>query len=125
MRASLVLLCVVGVIGPALAQSNYAGVPGTVTHSQSLPVAGAMVQFKALGTGAIRVVTTNDQGLFYAPALLPDDYELSTNASGFAPVTQSLRLEVGEKLAIEIPLKVSAVHDGVQVTASAAVHEPR
>src|SRR4030081_3275096 len=121
MRASFVLLCVVGLIGPALAQSNYAVVTGTVTDSQSLPVAGAMVQFKALGTGAIRVITTSDQGLFYAPALLPDDYELSTNASGFAAVTQSLRLEVGEKLAIEIPLKVSAVHEGVQVNASAEV----
>src|ERR1700687_1633233 len=121
MRASFVLLCVVGLIGPALAQSNYAVVTGTVTDSQSLPVAGAMVQFKALGTGAIRVVTTNDQGVFYAPALLPDDYELSTKASGFAAVTQSLRLEVGQKLAIEIPLKISAVREGVQVNASADV----
>jgi hypothetical protein len=121
MRASLVLACLVGLALPALGQSNYAVVTGTVTDSQSLPVAGARVQFKALGTGAIRAITTNDQGLFYAPALLPDDYELSTNATGFAPVTQSLRLEVGEKLAIEIPLKISAVREGVQVIASADV----
>ncbi len=121
MRASFVLMCLVGLVVPALGQSNYATVAGTVKDSQSLPVAGATVQFKALGTGAIRVVTTNDRGLFYAPALLPDDYELSTNASGFAPVMQSLRLEVGEKLAIEISLKISAVHEGVQVNASADV----
>src|SRR3979411_2655247 len=118
MRASFVLVCLVGLVAPALGQSNYAVVTGTVTDSQSLPVAGATVQFKALGTGAIRVVTTNNQGLFYAPALLPDDYELSTTASGFAQVTQSLRLEVGEKLAVELPLKISAVHEGVQVNAS-------
>src|SRR3982074_161571 len=115
MRASFVLVCLVGLVAPALGQSNYAVVTGTVTDSQSLAVAGAMVQFRALGTGAIRVITTNDQGLFYAPALLPDDYELSTNATGFAPVTQTLRLEVGEKLAIENPLRVRAVHEGVQV----------
>jgi hypothetical protein len=121
MRASFVLLCLVGLAVPASGQSNYAVVTGTVTDSQLLPVAGATVQFKALGTGANRVVTTNGQGLFYAPALLPDDYELSTNASGFAPVTQSLRLEVGEKLAIEIPLKISAVKEGIQVNASADV----
>jgi hypothetical protein len=121
MRASFVLVCLVGLVVPALCQSNYAVVTGTVTDSQSLPVAGATVQFKAQGTGAIRVVTTNAQGLFYAPALLPDDYEVSTNAIGFAPVTQSLRLEVGQKLAIEIPLKVSAVHEGVQVNGSADV----
>src|SRR6266849_5039991 len=121
MRALCVLLCLGGLVFPALGQSNYAVVTGTVTDSQSLPVAGATVQFKAQATGAIRVVTTNSQGLFYAPALLPDDYELSTNATGFAPVTQSLRLEVGEKLAIEIPLKISAVKEGIQVNASADV----
>ena len=113
MRALFVLLCLVVLVFPAVGQSNYAVVTGTVTDSQSLPVVGATVQFKAQATGAIRVVTTNSQGLFYAPALLPDDYELSTNATGFAPVTQSLRLEVGEKLAIEIPLKISAVREGV------------
>jgi len=121
MRASFVLACFVGLVMPALGQSNYAVVTGTAKDSQSLPVAGATVQFRALGTGAIRVVTTNDQGLFYAPALLPDDYELSTNASGFASVMQSLRLEVGEKLAIEIPLKIGAVKEGIQVNASADV----
>jgi hypothetical protein len=121
MRASFVLLCFAGLVGPMLGQSNYAVVTGTVIDSRSLPVVGATVHFKALSTGALRVVTTNDQGLFNAPALLPDDYELSTDASGFAPVTQSLRLEVGEKLAIEIPLKISTVKEGVQVTATADV----
>jgi hypothetical protein len=116
-----VLLWLAGLVVPALGQSNYAVVTGTVTDSQSLPVAGATVQFKAQGTGAIREVTTNSEGLFYVPALLPDDYELSTNATGFAQVRQSLRLEVGEKLAIEIPLKISAVREGVQVNASADV----
>src|SRR5438105_2858889 len=121
MRASFLLVCFVSLILPALGQSNYAVVTGTVTDSQSLPVAGATVQFKAQGTGAIRLVTTNGQGLFYAPALLPGDYEISTNASGFAQVTQSLRLEVGERLAIEIPLKISAVKEGVQVNAAADI----
>mgnify|MGYP003693968823 CR=1 FL=1 len=95
------LLTVTLLSAAALAQSNYAGVTGTVRDVQSLPVAKATVQFTALSTGAVRVVTTNDKGLFYAPALTPDDYELVTQAPGFAPVTQSLRLEVGQKLAIE------------------------
>ncbi len=104
---------------PALGQSNYAAVTGTVTDSQSLPVVGATIHFKAMSTGALRVLTTNDRGLFSAPALPPDDYELSTESTGFAPVKQSLHLEVGEKLAIEIGLKVGAVKEGVQVNAAA------
>src|SRR5260221_13088089 len=72
-----------------------------------------------MSTGAIRVLTTNDRGLFSAPALSPDDYELTTECTGFAPVVRSLHLEVGEKLAVEIELKVGAGKEGVQVNATA------
>src|SRR6266404_9534847 len=98
MRASFVLLCLLGLVMPAVSQSNYTVVTGTVTDPQSLPVSGATVHFKALSTGAIRVLTTNDRGLFSAPALPPDDYDLTTESPGFATVKQSLHLEVGEKL---------------------------
>src|SRR6202171_5089721 len=119
MRIFATLLCLLALMAPALGQSNYAAVTGTVTDSQSLPVVGATIHFKAMSTGAIRVLTTNDRGLFSAPALPPDDYELTTESTGFAPVRQSLHLEVGEKLAIEIGLKVGAVKEGVQVNAAA------
>src|SRR6266478_1482156 len=120
MRAFSMLL-VLGFAVTAFAQSDNAVVTGTVTDSQSLPIAKASVHFKALSTGAVRVVTTNDRGLFYAPALRPDDYELTTQASGFATVTQSLHLEVGQKLAIDVSLKIGPVTEGVHVTASADV----
>src|SRR5216684_1561808 len=121
MRASFALVCLLGLVVPVFGQSNYAVVTGTVTDPQSLPVSGATVHFKALSTGAIRVLTTNDRGLFSAPALPPDDYELTTEATGFAAVKQSLRLEVGEKLAIEVGLTVGAVKEGMQVRAAADV----
>jgi hypothetical protein len=101
-----VLLILLGLTLPALGQSNYGVVTGTVTDAQHLPVAGAAVQLTAASTGAVRRVVTNQQGLFNAPALLPDDYELNTEATGFATTTQSVRLEVGQKLAVEINLKV-------------------
>src|SRR5450432_3083409 len=102
MRTLILLLCLPALAVAAYGQSNYAVVTGTVTDSQSLPVAGATVHFKALSTGAIRVLTTNDRGLFSAAALPPDDYDLTTESTGFAAAKQSLHLEVGEKLAIEI-----------------------
>src|SRR5712691_4916523 len=112
MRATLIFLCLLSLAVSALGQSNYAMVTGTVRDAQSLPVANATIQFKALSTGAMRVVNTNDRGVFSAAALPPDDYELTTEAAGFAAVKQSMRLEVGEKLAIEIGLKVGTVKEG-------------
>ena len=121
MRAILAFFCLLGLAAAAAGQINDGTVTGTIRDAQSLPVTRASVQFKALSTGATRVVTTNDAGLFSAPALPPDDYELTVQASGFATVKQSLHLEVGQKLAIEIGLKVGTVTEGVQVSASADV----
>src|ERR1019366_368869 len=102
------LLLVLGFAIPAFGQSNYAVVTGTVTDAQHLPVVGAALQLTATSTGATRRVVTNQQGLFEASALLPDDYELTTEAPGFAPAKQSVRLEVGEKLAVAISLTVGS-----------------
>lgn len=103
---------------PVLGQSNYASLTGIVTDAQHLPVAGGTILLTAASTGASRHVVTSQDGCFEVAALLPDDYELKTPANGFATATQSLRLEVGQKLALEISLKVGAVTEGVQVTAA-------
>ncbi len=117
MRISCFLLCFLGLTACAFGQTNYGTVAGTVTDAQHLPVVGAVIQLTAASTGAVRRVVTNQQGLFEAAALLPDNYELKAEASGFAIGTQSLRLEVGQKLTLEIALKVSSVTQEVKVTA--------
>src|SRR5262249_28234824 len=121
MRRFFIFLCLLGLSIPVFGQSNYAIVTGTVLDSQGLPVSNAVVRFKALSTAAMRTVSTNDRGLFSAAAQPPDDYQLSTHAPGFGTVKQTLRLEVGQKLAIEIGLKVGTVKEGVQVSAAADV----
>ncbi len=115
------VLLVLGFALPAFGQSNYAVVKGTVTDPQHLPVVGATLKLTAASTGATRRVVTNQQGLFEASALLPDDYELTTEARGFAPAMESVRLEVGEKLAVAISLTVDAVKQGLDVTAASEV----
>ena len=116
-----VLLLLLAFAIPVHGQSNYAVINGAVTDSQGLAVVGAAVQLTAASTGAIRRVITNHLGLFDAPALLPDDYELEIEASGFAVTKQTLRLEVGQKLALNIPLTVGGLAEGVKVTAGGEV----
>jgi hypothetical protein len=110
-----------GLARPLPGQSNYGTLTGMVTDAQHLAIAGATIRLTALSTGAMRHAVTDQHGLFDVPALLPDDYELRTEASGFAPQTQSLRLEVGQKIAVEISLKVGGVAEGVRVTARSEV----
>lgn len=113
------LHCVVASI--CFGQSNYAVVTGSVKDPQRLPISGAAVSFQVLATEEVRRVVSNEQGLFEADALLPGDYEVRTEAAGFAPTTQTLRLEVGQKLAIEISLKLSSMQQGVEVGGGAEV----
>jgi hypothetical protein len=120
-RPSCVLLFLLVLALPGFGQSNYAVLTGAVTDPQHLPVAGATVELTATSTGAIRRVVTNQQGRFEAPALLPDDYDLKVEAPGLATAKQTLRLEVGQKLAVDITLLVGSVAQGVRVTAGSEV----
>jgi len=100
------------------AQSNYGVIAGSVVDVQRLPVVGAAVQLTAASTGAVRRVLTNQEGLFEAAALLPDEYRLRTEAPGFAAAEQTVRLEVGQKLSLQINLTIGEVKQGVDVTAA-------
>ena len=124
MRLFLIAVVVVVLASFSLGQINYGEVTGTVRDVQSLPISKAVVLFKALSTGATRAVVTNEDGLFSAAALPPVEYEITTQASGFADVTQRLRVEVGERLAIAVSMKVGPVKEGVQVNAGADILRP-
>ena len=121
MRTLSLILCALALSAVSLGQSNYAAVSGTVKDAQSLPVVHGTVTFKALSTGATRSVSTNGAGIFYAPALLPDDYEVTTTASGFGPVGQHLHLEVGQQLALEVALQVGVVKEGAEVSSTSEI----
>ena len=71
----------------------------------------------------MRHVPSNDQG-FSTPGLPPGDYELKVQAPGFSPLTQSLRLEVGQQMVLNLSLKVASVTNVVEVgdIAPALVH---
>ena len=108
----------VALASQAPAQSNYGAISGNVRDAQRLPVAAATVQLTASSTGAMRRLVTNADGYFEASALLPDEYELKAEASGFAQTTQKVRLEVGQKMDLEIRLSLSAVKQDVLVSAT-------
>ena len=94
MRKLVLLQVFLGLTIAAFGQSNYGVITGTITDVQHLRIATATIQLKAASTGAVRRVLTNEQGLFEAPALLPDDYEMTTEAPGFASATSTNRASI-------------------------------
>src|ERR1044072_8993416 len=94
---------------PAFGQSNYAVLSGTVNDPQQRALPGASVQLTSVSTHAARHAISNEQGIFQIPGLLPGHYELKVEASSFAMFTQTLRLEVGQQVALDINLKLGSV----------------
>ena len=112
----LFLLLSTTLMPSAFAQSNYAVVGGSVVDPQGRRFVGADVRLTSLETRAERGAASNGEGLFQIPGLLPGDYELRVDATGFATVTQPVRLEVGQQLTVNLNLKIADAKNTVVVT---------
>jgi hypothetical protein len=92
-------------------QSNYAGLSGTVFDPEQRVIPGAAVELKSAGTQSVRNVSSDEQGIFQVSGLLPGDYELTVRAAGFASSVQTLRLEVGQELTLDVSLNLAGVEN--------------
>src|SRR6185369_13056648 len=97
----------------ANSQSNYASLNGAVYDPQQQVVAGCTLQLSSVSTNSSRQATTNELGIFQISGLLPGNYVLSVKASGFAPLTQEVTLEVGQARTIDLTLKIAALNTSV------------
>src|SRR5216683_2764719 len=114
---SLLTLLVLLAGGSVFGQSNYASLSGVVFDPQRQVVPGAFVQLTSLSTHAVRQVNSNDSGAFQVPGLLPGEYKLSVEARGFASLTETVRLEVGQQMTIDLNLNLSSLSGNVNVEA--------
>jgi hypothetical protein len=106
----------------ASAQQNTATLTGLVTDASGAPVAN--VRIKTIGslTNSVRETTTNDAGTYTIPFLTAGEYSIETNKAGFqSGRVASLALQVGVTARVDIQIKVGAVTESIEVSASAAV----
>src|SRR5262249_13304077 len=62
----------------------------------------------------------NEQGIFQLPGLLPGEYEITVEAQGFARFTQTLHLEVGQQMTLDLGLKLASLINTVDIQANSA-----
>lgn len=111
----LALLCGL----PAAAQTS-GEITGVVTDTSGAAVSGATVTVTNAATGAMRQVTTNDEGVYNFPSLQPGAYKLRVEQQGFkAAVRDNIELQVQQVARIDISLEVGAVGETVVVTGGA------
>jgi Carboxypeptidase regulatory-like domain len=116
-RTSRCCLILLGLCIAGFAQSNYAGISGTVLDPQRTVLPGAAIKVTAVATGATRTATSTPQGLFEIAGLQPGEYVMEISSPGFNPSKTKFRLEVGQQLTSEVTLNVGSTHEDVDVTA--------
>src|ERR1700686_1547360 len=103
-------------------QAQVAGgtITGTVVDSSGRVIANVAVSITNVATGINRTVTTNEDGLYIAPNLLPATYELTFTASGFrTDVRSGIELTVGATVTLNTTMQVGGTKETVQVQTEA------
>jgi TonB-dependent receptor len=112
--------CIVIALGvcPATLQAQSpvakATVKGKVRDASDAPVVGAKVRLTPLDID----VVSDDEGEFRLPEVASGKYSLTVTYVGFAPLTQTIEVAAGEKLSVNLQLKVANAGEQILVSAS-------
>src|SRR5258708_330338 len=92
---------------PMMGQVSGATLTGTVRDESGAVVPSARVAALNIGTGVVREVLANSDGIYSAPNLLPGDYQVTVSSKGFQTTAQKgITLTVGSMQTLNVSLKV-------------------
>src|SRR5579862_3951597 len=119
------LLSLFSVLGSGQSAAGVAGISGSVKDSAGAFVPGAKVVITNEAQGISRNLTTNDAGLFTAPALIPGSgYKVTVTAQGFSSYeAKELVLQVGQNVDLQISLSLGQTTTSIEVAAAAQLIE--
>ena len=102
-----------------LAQQPVGSIEGTVTDPTGAVVAGANVTITETATGRTINTTTNSAGFFQARALLPGQYTIKIQQTGFSQaVIENVTVQVGQVANASTALKIGVAQAVVDVQAN-------
>ena len=99
----------------AFAQTTTATVSGLIVDSQRLPIPGATITIEDTSRGIRRTIGSREDGAFEIAGLQPGDYRLAVSLDGFATTELSVRLEVNQRLRVDVALQPRALAEDVVV----------
>ncbi len=107
----------------AFAQEFRGTINGIVTDPNGAIVAGATVTVQNTETNISSTVTSNDEGTYTFPLLLPGKYKLSATSANFkTAVRENIQLNVDDRLKIDFQLEIGSTTE-VNVVADTEVIE--
>jgi Carboxypeptidase regulatory-like domain len=114
-------LCLICLIGHALAQGNTADLQGLITDPSGGTVSGAHVRLENPSVGLVRETTSRETGEYSFLSLPPARYAVRVEAKGFrAAVISDLVLTVGQKAQLPVRLEISPLAEALNILVSNA-----
>ncbi len=112
------VLLLLGAFNSSLLQAQVVGgtISGAVVDNSGAAIANASVTLKNLATDVTTSVTTNTQGLYSLPNLLPGSYQQTITAMGFeTAIRNGIILNVGSQTVSNVTMKVGTINERVEV----------
>ncbi len=103
------------------AQVDRATVSGLVKDSEGAVVAGASVTVTNLSTNIASQQTTTDTGSYLVVNLIPGQYRIDVELTGFKKRSQTVTLEVGQRARVDMPLEVGNFAETVDVAGASPI----
>jgi hypothetical protein len=110
--------------GALFGQGFTASLTGIVTDPNSAAIPGATVKIRNLATSEMRRTTTGGEGRYTFSQLLPGEYEVAAEASGFkALVHKGVVLRANQAGELDLQMQLGEVTQTVEVGANAILLE--
>jgi hypothetical protein len=112
--------CLMLGVAPAVpAQEARGTLQGRVSDSTGAVVPGATVEVANVATGVAISTTSNEEGNYRVPFLIPGTYRITVTLQGFSKfVSQNVDVHVAEVLVVDATLQPGQISDEVTVSAA-------
>src|SRR3954467_14670607 len=116
---SVAMLCVLAATGTAQTSGE---ITGLVTDPSGAAIRGVTVTATNNATGATRRATTNSEGLYSFPSLLPGVYQLRVEQSGFKTAQlDDIKLDVQQSVRLDVAMEVGQIGETLTITPNSAL----
>ena len=120
LAALLVAIATLALPAALPAQESRARIAGTVSDTSGAVLPGVTVTVTNVAMGTSAEVVTNGAGLYTVPFLLPGEYQVSAELTGFKKlVRDGIRLSVADNVQLPLVLETGEQVETVTVTADA------
>src|SRR5580700_10887766 len=95
-------------------------IEGTITDPKGAVLPDVKVQIENVRTEIVTMLTSNIDGFYTAPNLLPGDYSVTATRSGFATSVTEVTVAVGAQRVVNVAMRVGSFTEVVKVQTEVA-----